>query len=381
MNAPAHAPVAQPAQRPEDAGFMAEAIALGVAGLGLAAPNPSVGAVVVKDGVIIGRGATRPGGRPHAETEALRDAGDAARGATLYVSLEPCSHHGVTPPCADAIVKAGVARVVSALDDPDKRVSGRGHNRLRDAGVEVLVGVGAREARRANLGHIRRIVDGRPMVTLKLAETADGYAAGSTHDQRLMITGLDANNRVQKMRAQHDAIMVGIGTALADDPLLTVRSSGLEHHRPLRVVLDTHLRLRKRSRIAATAHERKTLILCGNDAPAERQILLESVGIDIVRLPLDEDGHVDLREALHVLAKRGVTRVFSEGGPTIARRLVDLGLADEVVVFTSPKPLGREGVRSLDETTRKTLRDTASFDVIEDGHVGVDRMRIYERRA
>ena len=380
MNAPSQAGHTS-AEMDDDARFMAQTIELGRAGLGLAAPNPSVGALVVKDRVIVGRGATRTGGRPHAETEALKDAGDAAIGATMYVSLEPCSHHGVTPPCADAIVKAGIVRVVSALDDPDTRVSGRGHRHMREAGLDVRVGVLAKEARRANLGHILRITEGRPMVTLKLAQTADGFAAGGTHDQRLMITGLAANNEVQAMRAHHDAIMVGIGTALADDPLLTVRAQGLEHYRPLRVVLDTNLRLRKRSRIAATARDRRTLVIAGLAAPAERQILLESLGIEIVRVPLNAAGHVDLLEALRVLAKRGVTRVFSEGGPTVARELVALGLADEVALFTSPKPLGYAGVEALDVDTRAALKDENRFQVLSETTLGVDRLRIFERRS
>src|SRR3954451_6954122 len=217
----------------EDADFLSAAWALGGRALGRAPPNPAVGAVVVRDGVIVGRGWTRDGGRPHAETEALDDAGQAARGATLYVGLEPRSHYGKTPPCADAIIAAGIARVVSALEDPDPRVAGRGHARLRAAGIEVATGIGAEEARRANLGHILRVTQGRPMVTLKLAETADGFAASANaHDPRLMITGQAANNRVQMMRALHDAIMIGAGTALGDDPLLTVRLPGLDKRSP-----------------------------------------------------------------------------------------------------------------------------------------------------
>ncbi len=377
MNAPAPQPGLSTIDD-EDARYMAAAIEFGRRGLGLAAPNPSVGALVVRDGVIVGRGATRAGGRPHAETEALKDAGDLARGATLYVSLEPCSHHGVTPPCADAIVRACVARVVSALDDPDTRVAGRGHERLRLAGIEVRIGVGADAARRANLGHILRISAGRPMVTLKLAETADGYAAGGNHDPRLMITGLAANNRVQMMRALHDAIMVGVGTALADDPLLTVRTAGLESRRPLCVVLDTHLRLPQRSRLATTAGDRKTLVIAGRDAPAERQIALESLGIEVVRVET-ANGHVDPAAALALLGKRGVTRVFSEGGPTVAADLIARGLADDVVMFTSPKPLAREGVPSLASSARAVLADATRFRLSSDVETGVDRMRRYER--
>ena len=203
----------------DDTRFMALALGLGRRGLGRTWPNPAVGAVVVKDGVIVGRGWTQPGGRPHAEIEALRRAGAAARDATLYVTLEPCSHHGKSPPCADAIVAAGVSRVVSALEDPNPEVAGGGHAKLRQAGIAVDIGVGAEAARRDHAGHIRRMRDGRPHVTLKLAISADGKA-GAAGRRPVAITGQAASERVHLLRAQHDAVMIGIGTALADDPLL-----------------------------------------------------------------------------------------------------------------------------------------------------------------
>ena len=341
-----------------DASFMAAAIAYGRRGLGTTAPNPAVGCVIVRDGVIIARGATQPGGRPHAETEAIREAGERARGATLYVSLEPCSHHGVTPPCAEAIVAAGLARVVSAIEDPDRRVAGRGHAKLVEAGIGLRVGVGAREARRLTLGHILRVTEGRPMVTLKLAETADGFAAGGEHDPRLMITGLAANGRVQVMRAMHEAIMIGAGTALADDPLLTVRAPGMEARRPLRVVLDTHLRLPVRSRLAVTARDRRTLVLTGPTAPEGARLALEALGVEV---------------------ERGITRVFSEGGPTVAGALIARGLADEVVTFTSPRPLAREGVVALSRAARDMLADKARYRPLAEGFSGLDRYQRYER--
>ena len=224
----------------------------GSARSGLAAPNPSVGAILIKDGAVVGRGVTAPGGRPHAERIAIAEAGEAARGATLYVTLEPCSHFGSSPPCADAIVEAGIARVVSPMDDPNPRVAGQGHARLRAAGIMVTVGPGSAQARRDHRGHIMRVTAGRPCVTLKLAETADGYASGGPHDARLRITGQIANLRVQIMRATHEAIMIGVETALADDPALTVRLPGLER-KPWRVVLDTRLRLPAGSRLARSA--------------------------------------------------------------------------------------------------------------------------------
>src|SRR5215470_17896009 len=236
----------------EDARFMALALALGRRGLGRTWPNPAVGAVVAKDGVIVGRGWTQPGGRPHAETEALRRAGAAARGATLYVTLEPCSHHGKTPPCADAIIAAGIARVVSALVDPNPEVAGAGHWRLAEAGVVVEIGIGAEEARRAHDGHIRRIEAGRPHVIFKLAVSADGKVARSDRGPT-PITGEAARARVHLMRARSDAVLTGIGTIIADDPLLTCRLPGMSS--PVRVVLDGGLRLPLASKLVATARQ------------------------------------------------------------------------------------------------------------------------------
>src|SRR5215475_10014505 len=239
-----------------DERFMSLALALGRRGLGSAWPNPAVGAVVVRDDgepVIVGRGWTQPRGRPHAETEALRRAGGAARGATLYATLEPCSHQGKTPPCTDAIIAAGIARVVSAIEDPNA-LAGRGHALLRECGIAVDVGVGAAEARRAHAGHIRRVCDHRPHVSLKLAVSADDKA-GLAGRRPAPITGEAAGARVHLMRAMSDAVATGIGTALADDPLLTCRLPGMEGRSPVRVVLDSALRLPADGRLVATARE------------------------------------------------------------------------------------------------------------------------------
>ena len=357
---------------------MEAALNLGSRSLGLAAPNPAVGAILVKDGAVVGRGATAPGGRPHAERIAIESAGEAARGATLYVTLEPCSHFGASPPCVDAIIAAGVARVVSALEDPNPLVKGQGHARLRAAGVAVSVGAGAAQARRDHLGHILKVTAGRPSVTLKLAETADGFASAGGHDPRLRITGPIADLRVQVMRSTHEAIMVGIETALADDPALTVRLGGLDR-KPLRVVLDTHLRLPERSRLAATAGEAPTLLIAGPDAPAERAARLQDLGVMVDRVLLDAGGHVDLRRALSALGARGVTRVFSEGGPRVAARLIALKLADEVALNTAEKPLGRPGAPALDQQARATLADPSRYRPVETAVYGPDTMRLWER--
>jgi len=364
----------------EDLRLMDAALNLGSRSLGLAAPNPAVGAILVKDGRVVGRGATAPGGRPHAERIALAEAGERARGATLYVTLEPCSHFGVSPPCVDAVIAAGVARVVSAMEDPNPLVGGEGHARLRAAGIAVSVGVGADQARRDHLGHILRITAGRPCVTLKLAETADGFASAGAHDARLRITGPIADLRVQVMRSTHEAIMVGIGTALADDPALTVRLPGLER-KPLRVILDTHLRLPERSRVAATADETPTLVIADTEAPEDAARRLQDLGAMVERVPLDDSGHVDLHQTLRALAARGITRALGEGGPKLAARLIALGLADEVALITSDKPLGRQGVAALDPDARAALADGSRYRLDETLDYGPDTMRLWRRTA
>lgn len=363
----------------EDERFMAAALAFGRRNLGVCAPNPSVGALLVRDGALVGRGVTSAGGRPHAERNAIDEAGAAAAGATLYVTLEPCFHQGRAAPCAQAIVAAGIARVVSAIEDPDSRVAGRGHALLREAGIEVVVGIGAREARRDHLGHILRVTRGRPMVRLKLARTADGYAAGDEHDPRLSITGEAANLRVQIMRSMHDAIMVGSGTMLDDDPLLTVRFPGSEAFKPLRIVLDARLQLPPRSRLGATARDFPTLAIATEAAPAERAQALEALGVEVMRVARDSAGRLDLPTVLRALGERGLTRVFSEGGPRIASALIAQGLADEAILFTAQKPLGRPGLPALDGAALSALEDRARFAVAEVGHYGGDEMRRFER--
>jgi diaminohydroxyphosphoribosylaminopyrimidine deaminase / 5-amino-6-(5-phosphoribosylamino)uracil reductase len=362
----------------EDRRWMDAALNLGQRFVGLTAPNPAVGAILVKDGVVVGRGATAPGGRPHAEQIALDKAGAEARGSTLYVTLEPCSHFGVSPPCADALVDAGVARVVSAIEDPDPRVGGQGHARLRASGVAVTAGPCVDQARRDHRGHILRVTTGRPSVTLKLARTVDGFASGATHDPRLRITGQIANLRVQIMRSQHDAIMIGVGTALVDDPMLTVRLPGVDQ-RPLRVVLDSRLRLPESSRLSTTAAKYPTVVLTTRAASEARVEALAARRIDVARIDADAEGRLDLAAALGWLGARGVTRVFSEGGPSVGSRLVGEGLADEVVVITGEKPLGRSGLPFLNEQARAKLLDLSRYRLLETKAYGPDTMRVWNR--
>ncbi len=362
-----------------DDAYMAAALALGRRNMGRTAPNPAVGALVVRDGVIVARGFTAEGGRPHAEAIALAAAGEAARGATLYVTLEPCSHHGATPPCADAIVAAGVARVVTAMEDPDPRVAGRGHAILREAGIEVVVGPEAAAARCDHLGHVLRVTKHRPMVTLKLAQTSDGYAAGAAHDPRLRITGPIADAYTHVQRSLHDAIMIGSGTAREDDPLMTVRLPGVDGAKKLRVVIDRRLTLSPGSRLAATGRDVPLLLIVGVDVPEEEaHAFMQATGAEVARVPT-QDGVVDLLAALRLLADRGITRVFSEGGPRVAESLLTMGLADEVILHKGLKPLGREGRPALTPAARAALEAGGRYRMIESRMLGVDQMTRYAR--
>ena len=365
------------ATQPDDDAFMAAALALGRRNLGRAAPNPAVGALLVRDGVVVARGWTAPGGRPHAEAMALAAAGAAARGATLYVTLEPCSHHGATPPCVDAIIAAGVARVVSALEDPNPEVAGQGHAQLRAAGVRVDVGPGAAQARIDHMGHILRVTHGRPMVTLKLAQTADGYAAGAAHDPRLRITGAVADSFTHIQRWLHDAIMIGAGTAREDDPLMTIRLPGLEGEKRLRVVLDAKLSLSTRSRLASTAREVPLLVIASQKIPdAVAQDFMDATGAEVARTATI-DGRLDILAALRLLADRGVARVFSEGGPAVAESLIAHGYADEVILHRGVKPLGRPGKPALTPAARESLADPHRYRLFETRRLGADEMIHY----
>jgi diaminohydroxyphosphoribosylaminopyrimidine deaminase/5-amino-6-(5-phosphoribosylamino)uracil reductase len=359
----------------DDGRFMALALALGRRGLGRAWPNPAVGAVIVRDGVIVGRGWTQRGGRPHAEVEALRRAGPAASGATLFVTLEPCSHHGKSPPCADAIIAAGIARVVSALEDPNPEVAGAGHARLRAAGIAVEVGLGSDEARRDHAGHIHRMRQGRPHVSLKLAISADGKA-GAAGRRPVAITGEAVRDRVHLMRAGSDAIMIGIGTALADDPMLTCRLPGMAEDSPPRIVLDSALRLPLGSRLVRSARETPVWALAGMHGPAAAEEALRAHGVAVLRTKQRGDG-LDLATVLQLVAARGITRLMVEGGPTLAAALIRADLVDEAVLFHSSVVVGPDGVDALDGSAMTTL--TQRLRCVANDCLGADRREIYER--
>jgi diaminohydroxyphosphoribosylaminopyrimidine deaminase / 5-amino-6-(5-phosphoribosylamino)uracil reductase len=361
-----------------DTRFMALALTLGRRGLGNAWPNPAVGAVVVREGVVVGRGWTQPGGRPHAEVEALRRAGAAARGSTLYATLEPCSHHGKTPPCVDAITAAGVARVVSALEDPNPEIAGRGHARLRQNGVTVDVGIGADEARRAHAGHFRRVRDGRPHVTLKLAVSADGKA-GLAGRRPAPITGEAARARVHRMRAMNDAIVTGIGTVLADDPQLNCRLPGMEQRSPVRVVLDSQLRLPEGSRLAKSATRTLDWVFVGEGTTSAHEAALVQAGVEVLRVP-GTNGRLDLAAVLRGLAGRGITRVMVEAGPILSAAFLTADLVDAAALFRSPDPLGTEAIDALEGLPLSALTLSPKLRLAGSEQVGPDTLQIYERK-
>ena len=359
----------------DDARYMQLALSLGRRGLGNASPNPAVGAVIVKDGVIVGRGWTQPGGRPHAEVEALRHAKRSAKGATLYVTLEPCSHEGKSPPCADAVIKAGIARVVSALEDPNPEVAGQGHARLRDKGIAVDIGLCADEARRAHAGHIARIQKSRPHVMLKMAISADGKV-GLAGRKQIAISGEAARDRVYMLRAQSDAILVGIGTILSDNPRLTCRLPGLFERSPIRVVLDAKLSVPMSVTVISTLRDTPTWIFTSNKASPIAEDILQQKGAKVFRVD-ETQGRLDLDEVLKILGKQGITRLMVEGGPKVAASLVAADLVDEAVLLRSPKTIGDDGIVPLEGMKLEAL--TGKMKSRGSEPVGADTLETYER--
>lgn len=360
-----------------DQRYMALALSLGRRGQGNCWPNPAVGCVLVRDGRIVGRGWTQPGGRPHAERVALVQAGEAARGATAYVTLEPCAHHGKTPPCAEGLIKAGVARVVVAIEDTDPRVAGQGFAMLREAGIEVEVGVLAEEASRDLAGFLRRAETGRPWVTLKLASSYDGrIATASGHSQ--WITGPEARRMVHAMRATHDAVMVGGGTARADDPSLTVRDIGVSHQ-PVRVVMSRRLDLPMMSQLARTAKEVPLWLCHGADADAALIEAWEGIGAKLL-LCAPHGAQLDMSAVLQALSSEGLTRVFCEGGGGVAASLLAADLVDELVGFTAGLSIGAEGLPAIGAQGLSRLEEANRFKLIEARPIGGDVLHRWGRR-
>jgi diaminohydroxyphosphoribosylaminopyrimidine deaminase/5-amino-6-(5-phosphoribosylamino)uracil reductase len=347
-----------------DLACMHAALALARRGLGATWPNPAVGCVIVNKGRVVGRGWTQPGGRPHAEAEALSRAGAAARGGTAYVTLEPCCHEGRGPPCAQSLIAAGIARVVAAIEDPFPEVAGKGLRLLREAGVAVEPGLCAAEAAEINAGFLLRVKTGRPLVTLKLAASLDGRIATASGESR-WITGPAARDRAHALRASHDAILVGTGTVVADDPELTCRLPGLAARSPLRVVLDRHLRLSPTAKIFVPPCWVLTL---ADDAPE-----LRARGVEVITVP------DDLAATLHILGGRGLTRILVEGGGRLAASLLGAGLVDRLVWMRAPMTIGGDGIPAIAGLGLAELAAAPRFTLVSSETAGGDVIETFRR--
>jgi len=360
-----------------DKRFMALALSLGRRGLGRVWPNPAVGCVIVKDGRVVGRGWTQPGGRPHAEIGALAQAGRAARGATVYVTLEPCAHQGQTPPCAAALVASGVARVVIGARDPDPRVDGQGAAMLRAAGIDVAEAVMRTEAEAANAGFFCRIREGRPSVTLKLAASLDGRIATAGGESQ-WITGPEARRHVHALRASHDAVMVGGGTVRADDPALTVRGLGVAHQ-PVRIVLTRGLDLPLDGALARTARQVPVWLCHGVGVEPALAEAWTGLGAELIPCEIGRNRQLDPGSVLAALAARGLTRVFCEGGGALAASLLGVGLVDEVICYSAGLAVGAEGRPMLGAMGQDRLAAIPRFALAEVRAIGGDVMHRWRR--
>jgi diaminohydroxyphosphoribosylaminopyrimidine deaminase/5-amino-6-(5-phosphoribosylamino)uracil reductase len=358
-----------------DRRFMAVALRYGRRNLGSTARAPSVGVVIVRDvaggPVILGRGVTGSGGAPHAEIVALQSLADDACSATVYTTMEP------SPESAQALTSAGIARLVSAMDNPDPRLQGRGHMQLRDAGIAVTNGVLGDEARRQHAGILTVLSAGRPHVTLKLAVSADGMI-GRVAGERMLVSGREAFARLQTMRIEADATLIGIGTALVDDPSLTVRVPGLRAHSPIRIVLDTKARLSPASSLVRGAVDTALWVVAASDAPLANREALSAGGVEVLTVGTGSGG-IDIEAAMRLLAERGVTRLLVEGGAKVAASLLQRGLLDEVVLFHAPVVVGPDGVRAFSGGALSAIERSPRFRRVEEARLGEDRMVRYER--
>ena len=362
-----------------DREHMLAALALARRGLGSTWPNPSVGCVLVRGSRVVGRGTTAPGGRPHAEAVALAQAGDLARGATAYVTLEPCSHHGRTPPCADALIAAGVTHVIVACADPDPRVSGAGIALLRAAGIEVTIGLMADEARSLQLGFLTRVGLGRPMLTLKLASTLDGRIATHAGESQ-WITGPEARRAAHALRGQHDAVLAGVGTIQADDAELTCRIPGYRKTPDLRIIVDSNLRTRLSARVVATAATVPTWFLHRGDADADRVRAFHDAGVRLIEVA-GAGPSINLAAGMQALGAAGLTRVLVEGGAQIAGALLQAGLVDRIAWFHAPSVMGGDGLAAAQAFGIAALTEMPRFRRVDSRPMGNDMLTEFSRVA
>ncbi len=367
--------------RATDADYMTMALTLAERGLGIVAPNPAVGCVIVADGLVVGRGITQAGGRPHAETVALAHAGTKARGATAYVTLEPCAHHGKTGPCAQALIDAGIARVVGAVADPDPRVAGRGFAMLEKAGIDVVEGVCMARAAHINQGFFLKVTETRPLVTLKIASSVDGRTATKAGHSR-WITGDAARERGHLLRATHDAIMIGSATAIVDDPTLTCRLSGLEDRSPVRIIADGRLRLPLTSKLVREARKVPVWVLTFPGAEPDRRKAFVDCGVEMIDVsPVDDTGLMDMKVAMRLLAERGLTRVLVEGGARLASSLMRAHLVDRIEWFRSSTIVGGDGYPAIAALGVEQVDQSPQLMLIDQLSLGPDTLSSYVMRS
>lgn len=362
-----------------DLWHMKAALNLARTGLGRVWPNPSVGCVIVKDGYVVGRGRTADGGRPHAETIALNMAGTKAKGAHVYVTLEPCAHEGQTPSCAQALIEAGIAKVVIATEDNDARVNGKGAQMLRDAGVEVVVGILEDKARDLNAGFFLRHTEGRSLISLKTATTLDSKIATSTGQSKWITSDL-ARNRGHLLRAQHDAIIVGVNTILADDPTLTTRLGGLTHN-TIRIIFDTNLRSPLTAKIFADVATAPVWIVTSIHATDERARDLVNAGADIITVDKNPDGKIDLEKAMAEICTRGITRVLVEGGAGLMTSFMKAQLYDTLYWFRAGSVIGADGLNAAQGLGIDTMDKKIYLRHLEQITLGEDRLDIFARKS
>ncbi|MES1991148.1 MAG: bifunctional diaminohydroxyphosphoribosylaminopyrimidine deaminase/5-amino-6-(5-phosphoribosylamino)uracil reductase RibD [Pseudomonadota bacterium] len=363
-----------------DADFMTMALTLAERGLGQVAPNPAVGCIIVRDGLVVGRGYTQSGGRPHAETVALAHAGDKARGATAYVTLEPCAHTGKTGPCADALIAAGIKRVVAAVADPDSRVAGRGFAMLEKAGIEVTEGVCMAKAVYLNQGFFLKVTDDRPLVTLKIASSVDGRTATKTGHSRWITDG-PARERGHLLRATHDAIMIGSATAIVDDPTLTCRLPGLEGRSPVRIIADGRLRLPLTSKLVRSATKVPVWVLTFPGGDMGRRKAFTDCGVELIDVEVSASGLIDMKAAMKSLSARGLTRVLVEGGARIASSLVRGGLVDRVEWFRSSSIVGGDGYPAIAALGIERVDEAPRLSLVGRLDLGDDTLSSYVMRS
>ena len=358
--------------------FMQAALSLARRNLGQTWPNPCVGAVIVKDGQIIAQGVTARGGRPHAETEALAQIGGDAKGATLYVTLEPCSHHGKTPPCADAVIASGITRVVVACRDPNPLVAGKGIALLKPTNIEVIEGVCENEAREINRGFFSVIEKKRPFISLKIATSLDGKVATASGESQ-WITGEAARAYGHGLRSRYDAIATGIGTVLADDPQLTCRLSGREHASPVRVVFDSDGRLPADSQLAKTSKEMPVWLLTSSSRRKPGSSLPDSVRVFDMDPGFRRDDEIPIENAVKYLAEQGITRFLVEAGPRLSTAFLQSGLVDRMYWFRAPIVIGSDGLDVVNNGFAATLAQLRIWQRLEYITLGNDTLEIYER--